>query len=315
MIPYYRPPKIPPKDRRALTQDIGQILESGLITNGEMCRRLEERMAKLHAVDYAIVCSSCTIGLNLVLEALKAKVIAMPSFTWKSVDYITRSRFQRVWMDIDPETWLQIPTFLQFGEKRKIDTYLIQNTFGSLSDFPIENMAEEANVIYDGAYSTGCKDLKIGDAVVLSTTATKSITSCEGGVILTNSKILARELTELRDRCSRMSEVHALIGLYYLNRLSEIIDKKKQIFEYYRRKMPYPCQEIPLTTTYGYYGMLVDNRDTLIEKIRDKIEYRIRYEPVIEGLKNTDYVYEHILCLPCYVDCPYEKVVEVVLDD
>lgn len=306
-IPFYRPLKIPKNDLEGLKEEIGQVLDSGLITNGEKCRQFEDQVRRIHGCDYVVACSSCTSGLSMVLQALGTKRLSLPSFTWKSIGYITE-HYSRVWQDIDRETWLQINR----ETHEKADTYLIHNTFGSVSDYFLPQ--NEANRVYDGAFSFGCPNLPLGDALVMSTTATKTVTSCDGGVILTNKPSLAKKLITQRNICSRMSEVHAVIGLYYVKRLSEILKKKRRIFENYRTKLPYQSQKIPLTTTHGYYGMLIEDRDLLFQKLQGKVECRIRYEPLIAGLPNSDYVAQRILCLPCYPDLDPALVVDAVLE-
>lgn len=308
-VPFYRPLKIPKKDLNKLKEEIGQVLDSGLITNGEKCRKFEDQVKRLHNYDYVIACSSCTQGISMVLQILETKKLCLPSFTWKSIGYITQD-YEKVWQDIDSKTWLQRKYFIH-SYTIKVDTYLIQNTFGSVSNFYPQN---EAKIVYDGAFSLGCQNLPVGDALVMSTTATKTVTSCDGGLILTNDSILANKLKIQRDCCNRMSEVHAVIGLYYLTRLKEIIEKKRRIFNEYRIKLPYPNQVIPLTTTYGYYGMLVESRDQLLTKLQDKIEYRIRYEPLMLGLPGSDHVAKQILCLPCYPDLDPALVINVILE-
>jgi len=308
IVPFYRPLKIPENHLEDLKEEIGQVLDSGLITNGEKCRQFEDQVRRIHGCDHVVACSSCTSSLSLVLQALGTKRLCLPSFTWKSIGYITE-HYDKVWQDIDRETWLQINQYLH-SYTTKVDTHLIHNTFGSVSDF---SPKDEVNIVYDGAFSFGCPNLPIGNAMVMSTTATKPITSCDGGLILTNESSLAEKLTTQRNFCSRMSEVHAVIGLYYLRRLEEVVEKKRRIFDKYRTKLSYPIQAIPLTTTYGYYGMLVEDRDLLLNKLQGKLEYRIRYEPLVEGLPNSDYVAKRILCLPCYPDLDPALVIDAVL--
>lgn len=304
IVPFYRPPEIPEKDLEMLKEEMGQVLSSGLITNGEKCRQFEDQVRKLHGADYAIACSNCTSGISMVLQALNSKVICLPSFTWKSISYITQ-QYNKVWQDIDPETWLQT----KIETPKKVDTHIILNTFGSVSPFTAD---KEVKTVYDGAFSLGCRDAPIGDALVMSTTATKPVTSCEGGLILTNQASLATKLMEQRSCCARMSEVHAVIGLYYLKRIREITEKKQKIFTTYHSKLPYASQAIPIATSYGYYAMLVENRDLLLEKLQGKIECRVRYTPLVSGLPNSDYVAKHILCLPCYPNLDPSTVVNSI---
>lgn len=171
-------------------------------------------------------------------------------------------------------------------------------------------------MIFDAAYSLGAEIKDFGDATLMSMTATKNVTACEAGLVLTNDEKIAGKISEFRDKCSRLSEVNAAVGLAYLKHLDEILERKKKIFEYYRRHLPYPYQKIPNNTTYGYYGMLISTRerDALIKRLTSKLETRIRYEPLIRGLRNTDFVADRILCIPCFPDVNEKEVVELILE-
>lgn len=294
-----------------------------MITNGEYCRKLEEEIKRLYPVCHIIACSSCTQGLQMALWALYGEFgrfsdfappfLYLSSFTWKSINYITRD-YNRQWLDIDPETWLPTLGPLDIRPERVWpSTFLIQHTFGSV--LPWEKQEPNDKVIFDAAYSLGADIKDFGDVTVFSMTATKTVTSCEGGLILTNDDDLAGEMAKLREKCGRMSEVNAAVGLAYLEHLDEIVDRKRQIFEYYRRHLPYPHQKIPISTSFGYYGMLMpftEERNNLINKLEGKLDIRIRYQPLVRGLRNTDFVADHIICIPCFPDVPEREVVELI---
>jgi dTDP-4-amino-4,6-dideoxygalactose transaminase len=56
-----------------------------------------------------------------------------------------------------------------------------------------------------------------------------------------------------------------------------------------------------------------EQRAKLIERIKDKIEYKIYYTPLKSGLINTDWVYSRILCIPSYPDVNESEVVRLCL--
>jgi len=313
MIPFYRPPRLEDSQIEWVQKRIEKCLRSGQITNGENVREFEERVKELHKVEYVIACSSCTQGLWIVLEALKPETLMVQSFTWQSIKYILPLR-PITFCDIDKETWLMNPrvrTYWDFLPRATIYTH----TFGNMGVATVET--EGQNVIYDGAYSLGATLPEEGDATILSSTATKTITSCEGGLILTNNEQLAKEITEIRNKCSRMSELNAIVGLAYLDMLKQILARKEEIFKYYITQLPFKPQKISCWgTTYGYYACLVPERfggrDEIIKKLEGKVETRIRYEPLKSGLPATDEVAKQILCLPCYPDVDEREVVNII---
>jgi len=311
-MPFYRPPKLSDEQIMWIERRITETLRSGQITNGENVREFELRVKELHKVENVIACSSCTQGLWIVLEALKPETLMVQSFTWQSIKYILPLR-PVTYCDIDKETWLMnryVRTYWDFLPRGVIGTH----TFGNSCLANPET--EGCKVVYDGAYSLGADLPEIGDATVLSTTATKTVTSCEGGLILTNNDALAKDMKEIRDKCSRMSEVNAVIGVAYLEMLDQILARKKQIFDYYNAHLPFvPQKTSRWGTTHGYYGCLVPNRDELIKKLEGKVETRIRYEPLKAGLPITDEIAKKILILPCYPDVNEQQVVNIIKEN
>jgi len=313
MIPFYRPPKLSDDQIEWIQKRIEKCLRSGQITNGENVREFEERVKELHKVEHVIACSSCTQGLWIVLEALKPETLMVQSFTWQSVKYILPLR-PVTFCDIDKETWLMNPrvrTYWDFLPKAVIYTH----TFGNMGVATVET--EDQKVIYDGAYSLGADLPDIGDATVLSTTATKTITSCEGGLILTNNTELAKEMVKIRGACSRMSELNAIVGLASLEMLNYILARKKEVFIYYISQLPFKPQKISRWgTTYGYYACLVPerfgSRDEIVKKLEGRIETRIRYEPLKSGLPATDDLAKQVLCIPLYPDVDEREVVNII---
>ena len=113
------------------------------------------------------------------------------------------------------------------------------------------------------------------------------------------------QLQEYRDKCSRMSEFHAKIGLSYLKYLEFILAFKKKVFHYYKDNLEGKFQEIPHDSNYNTIGLLTDL------KIPNDIEYRQYYKPLVP-MGNSDYVYDNIKCLPSWYGVDYKLVVDKI---
>jgi dTDP-4-amino-4,6-dideoxygalactose transaminase len=304
VIPFYQPPRLSDLQTAEIQLELGNILGSGQLTNGRNVRELEEKVAELHKVDHVVACSSATQAMWIVLKTLNVKTVLIQAFTWKSLSYIIPARVK--YCDVNADTWLMTPT----GTK-SASTVIATHTFGNtvVMDKPQKATSE----IYDGAYSLGADLPEIGTATVISLTASKTVTSCEGGLILTNSKGLAHACQEVRDKCSRMSEVNAVIGLAYLQMLKDVLTRKRNIFNYYNSHLLFKSQKAsPYGTNYGFYGCLVPNRTQFMEKLQNKLELRIRYAPLIQGLPITDEIAQKIVLLPCYSDLDPATVVNQI---
>jgi len=222
----------------------------------------------------------------------------MPAFNWWSDLFINQMRRQKInWLDIDRETWLP--------KWNNGITTLYLNTFGNVSNYEGEN-----EVIYDSSHCIGAKIPDLGRGHCFSLAPTKLITSCEGGLIVMEQIHEMEELINWRDKCCRMSEVHAIIGLETLKHLDEVKQWKRNTYDYYSTKIPGQFQKIEYDSSYNTIGFLNTEDLTIPEHITTK-QY---YEPIHRGLPNTDYVYSKICCLPSFYNAPTEAIVESILD-
>lgn len=293
MIPYHKPYPI--------QVDFSDIFESGIYSKGEYVEKLEKKIKKIYTYPkYCIGISSCTQGIfasfcYLLREDINQDVVQIPSFIWKSLEIIYETGTDIDWIDIDKKTWLP----KNYGYN---DYSIGLHTFG--------NLMKEHCDIFDASHAFGAKILDWGEATVFSLAPTKLVTSGEGGIVLTNNEELAKFVREYRDKNARMSEFHAKIALEYLKHLDKFLAWKKRVFEYYRDHIEGQFQEIPYDSNYNTIGFLNINK----LKMPENIEFRQYYEPLKRGLKNTDYVYENIICLPSWYNVDYKKIVDMIND-
>lgn len=284
-----------------ISNKIKDIIKSGQLTNGKYVQRLEESIKKYYNVKYCLATSSCTLGLMMCTAFFKPAYFDVSMFNWWSDKYLLDFLCQKIkWVDINKETWLPEEINPLFS--------LYINTFGNIG------ISKSKEAIYDSSHCLGAKIKDIGLANVFSLAPTKLITSCEGGLVITNNNCLYDFVKERRDRMARMSEIHAFIGLYYFNNyLDAALRWKKNAYEYYRTKIPGQFQKISENSSYNTIGFINDKK--LL--IPPEIETRQYYEPIHDnGLEsNTKYVYENIVCLPSYYNCNIEKITELILNE
>ncbi len=303
IIPYHKPLELDALETKFLIAKIKRVLKSGMLTNDKYVRELEFQIKSMYGMEYVIATSNCTMGIALCFQYLENSphiTIEMPNFTWIS-PYLMISHLQKVFVDIDKETWLM--NDLGEGLKLSFPTH----TFGNLIEIKSNN-----KVLYDGAHALGSKIKNFGDATVLSLAPTKLVTSCEGGLVLTDDKHLNDFVRFRRDRCSRMSEIHALIGLATLKHLDMILAWKEEVYHYYKSYLPGQFQKIPIDSNYNTIGFL--NIEELI--IPEHITTKQYYQPVfdMELMPNAFEVYKNIICLPSYHNCAYVDIVDDILE-
>jgi perosamine synthetase len=299
----FKPPELSYLEVLKLQTQLAEILDSGILTDGSYCRRLEEEVCRRYNVDYAFVAPNATVALDVLVKTINPKEIYSPAFTWKSLSSVFTGR-QVTWLDIDKQTWLPL---IEGYPRDGLTVY--NHTFGNVGE------AEKPSggmLVYDAAQAFGAKIKDFGDATVFGFAPTKPVTCGEGGMIVTNDSKIAGLLEKTRHALLRMSEIQAAVGITYLCKLPEVQKERRKICDYYRKHLPFQGQIVPFSHSFSVYGILVSEREKLIDKIKGKMEYRIYYEPLERGLKNTEWVFERILCIPSYAGCPYKEIVELL---
>jgi perosamine synthetase len=230
--------------------------------------------------------------------------VIMPTFTIIScAQAIIYNGGIPVLVDSDPRTWCmnvdqlreKIETEMKKGDG-KLKAIMPVHIYGHPVDMdPILELAEKYNlkIIEDAAevhgaeYLTGCATANpqwkccggLGDISVFSFYANKLITTGEGGMVLTNDPAYAEKARSLRNLCFRpeqrfshtelghnyrLTNVQAAIGLGQLERIEEIIAKKRWMGKTYTERLhsihglQLPVEEVWAKNVYWMYGIIVD---------------------------------------------------------
>ncbi|MFJ6650082.1 DegT/DnrJ/EryC1/StrS family aminotransferase [Streptomyces sp. NPDC091290] len=261
-IPYTRP---------SITDlEIGYVLDAATRGWGEHCydyvRRFEEAFADHVGVPHAVSTSSATGALHLGLAALgigpEDEVIA-PDITWiASVAPAVHLGATVRFADIDPVTWCMTPESVEARFTDRTRAVIAVHLYGNPCDVVrlaelcekrrvalIEDTAEGIGTLIDGRRAGS-----LGRFSVFSFHGTKTVTSGEGGMLLTRDADLAAAVRVLNNHGRepgraadfvpetigykyRMSNLQAALGLGQVQRLDELIHRKKRILELYRERL------------------------------------------------------------------------------
>lgn len=260
---------------------ISDSLDSGWVAQGPKVSAFEKEVAIHEGVAEGVATTSCTTALHLsmVAQGLKEGMDAIaPAFTFVATENaITMTGATPVMVDIDRNTFNIDINALQ---KTIDEVYTFKNDklvnkksgnvlwgiipvheFGLCCDiYSINRMAEEYHlqVIEDAACALGAKIGEIhqgafGNTSCISFHPRKSITTGEGGMILTDDAALAGRMRELRTHGStvsadardkahgfllpefpeagynyRMTDIQGAMGLAQIKKLDYIIGKKRK---------------------------------------------------------------------------------------
>lgn len=232
---------------------------------GSYNTRFEEAFADYIGRRYAVTLPSCTSAIHLSLLALgvgPGDEVIVPDLTWIAtaapISYVGATP---IFADIDPETWCISPeSFKEYitpGTKAiiPVDLYGGMPDMDSLKEIALRH---KIAIIEDAAEAIGSKYKgrragSFGDTGVFSFHGSKTLTTGEGGMLVTDREDLYRRVLFLRDHGRapgsklfynsqvaykyKMSSLQAALGLAQLERVDELVEKKRLIFSWYRREL------------------------------------------------------------------------------
>jgi len=251
-----------------------QVLRSSRLSLGPKLDEFEEAMTSYAGTAHAIGVSSGTAGLHLALNALgigPGDEVILPSFTFvAAANAVLYQRATPVFADIDPQSLNLDPVQVEKAITSRTRAILVVHTFGQPADLTallelakrhglllIEDACEALGSEYRGRKVGG-----IGDVGVFSFYPNKPITMGEGGVLVTNDKVLAAKMRALRNQGRdsmdnwlqhsvlgynyRLPEMNCALGLEQLKRLEWIIGHRESLLQRYCQMMQEICPEIEL---------------------------------------------------------------------
>jgi perosamine synthetase len=230
---------------------------------GTFVRRFEQSFATYIGVRHAIAVPHCTSALHLALLALgigEGDEVIVPESTWiASAAPITYVGAQPVFADIDPTTWNISPESIERLITAKTRAVIPVGLYGLPVDMPaIRKIAEKfkLHVIEDTAQSlggmySGKMSGSAADIAAFSFHGTKTLTTGEGGMFVTDDDDIFERALFLRDHGRsrvdyknffntevaykyKMSDLQAAFGLAQLERIDQLLEKKRTIFQWYR---------------------------------------------------------------------------------
>ena len=276
------------------------VARSGAYVLGKNVAALEEAAAAYLGVDHAVAVGSGTDALHLALAALEIgpgdEVITTPFTFAATVEAIEYVGAQPVLVDIDPDTYNIDPNRIEDAVTEKTRAILPVHMFGLPADMQavteiatrhdlmvVEDCAQSFGAAVD-AYRVG----SIGTACAHSFYPTKTL-GClgDGGLISTPDAAVDQRLRELRNHGiaaggehvrlgfnSRLDELQAAILLPKLMRIDDSNDRRRQIAQHYNEVLlaagaKTPSEPDGAHHVYGYYTIIVDDRDALRARLGD----------------------------------------------
>ena len=310
-IPVYKP-DITSREKEL----VNQCLETGWISSrGEFVERFEKAFADYVGSEYAISVCNGTVALHVALLAMgvgPGDEVIVPTLTYiSSANAVAYTGATPIFVDSTPGTWTIDPEDVRRVITPKTRAIMPVHLYGQSCHMEeLAKIASEHNLllIEDCAEAIGtyCSDRHVGtlgDISTFSFYGNKTITTGEGGMIITNNPSLADRCRHLKGQGLakhreywhdivgynyRMTNICAAIGVAQLERIEETLQRKKEIAELYRLNLEthfeFQYMEPGMTHSHWMECILVPSpaqRDPLREHLqKNGIETRPVFYPI-----------------------------------
>lgn len=202
-------------------ENIIKPLESGWVVQGPYVNEFQKMFAEFTGAKYALATTNCTTALHLGLEAVgigKGDKVIVPSFTYiATANAVEYTGAEVVFCDINLKTFNIDETKLEelINKDKSIKGIVPVNLFGLCANLPyIMELAKKYNlkVVEDSACGfdgwIGDKHSgTFGDCGCFSFHPRKSISTGEGGMLITNNEKIAEIVSQLRDHGASKSDL------------------------------------------------------------------------------------------------------------
>ena len=259
--------KIPYASPSITDLEVGYATDAAANGWGDNCyayiNRFEELFKEHLGVEHAIATSSCTGALHMGLAALgigQGDEVIMADTNWiATAAPVVHLGAKPVFVDISEESWCIAPSLAEAAITPRTKAIIATHLYGNLCEMKellaigekydlaiIEDSAEAIGSIYHGQRAGS-----MGTFGTFSFHGTKTITTGEGGMFVTNDSTLHEKVLTLsnhgRSRGQtkqfwadvigfkyKMSNVQAAIGCAQMERINELISRKREIFSFYQ---------------------------------------------------------------------------------
>jgi dTDP-4-amino-4,6-dideoxygalactose transaminase len=346
------------KNLEQITDEIKSVLRSGRLTDGPQVAAFEKEFAVYTGIKYAIATNSGSGSLDIALRHFKlnGREVIVPTNTFVSTpNAVISAGGKPVFVDMNPQT-----LGIDFEDvKRRVTPktagVIVVHIAGLVCPqiWELKAFCEERGLFLvedcahaHGAMLDGKKAGTFGDVGCFSFYPTKVMTSCEGGMVISDDAQLAEEARILRT-CGqntsrqmvmmgqnwRLNEVAAVIGRSQLAHLEEFLTKRSEVAEWYKEVLSgiegLSLYKVPQNSRCSYYKY-----PTFLPKGLDRTEistmmmekfgietghvyfppchlhpyYRETYGTKLGDFPTAESVLTHVLCLPIHVEVTKEDI-------
>ncbi len=331
---------------------IKRAFDNNYIAEGEMAKEFHDRLLEIIGAKYGCFASNGTLALYLALRALGIKagdeVIVQDITFIASANAVEMTGATPVFVDIPK---YNSPTIDLTKIKRSKNTkaVVLCHLFGTACENVDEVkeycMEHGLFLVEDAAQALAIKSKSghcgtFGDVGTFSFYADKTITTGEGGFVVTDSEEIYERMLYLRNQGRkksgtfihehigynfRITDIQACLGLSQLAKLDKIVSDKIRIYEAYKTYLGDNVDFLNIDNRFSYIPfrvvIFVNNAEKMIKIMLDKgIEPRSIFYPLHKqpcylsestmdsNFSNSNKCFDRGICLPTWVGLKDEDI-------
>jgi perosamine synthetase len=352
-------------DENELTE-LKRVINSTFVVEHKLTKEFEQMTKDMTGAKYAIAYANGTMALYASLIALgiqKDDEVIIPNITFvATANAVILAGAKPVLCEVKKDTFTMdvkkaeklitnktkiiIPVHL-YGQSVDMDEILYFSNKHNLK--VLEDAAQGVGVKFNNQH-TGT----FGNIGILSYYGNKTITTGEGGIILTNDEELAKKVYRLKNHGRDVkgtfihryigfnfafTEMQAAIGISQMKKLPQIIAKKKKIHDLYKKKLSnidglkIAYLDKRSTPVFWFTSFVTDSVDELIDYLKKynietrRFFYPLNLQPCYsdkQHIKNIDNdfsiseeIYNNGISLPSSYNLTVEdqyKVIEKIIE-
>lgn len=297
-----------PYTRHTLTvEDVAAVVQamaSGWLTQGRLVGDFERAISVFVGTPSQVVAvNSGTSAIRAMLNLPSGSKVIMPALTFVATAHAARwAGCEVVLADVKEDTLTLDPASV--ARLLPARAVIAVDYAGCPADYDElrEVVGPNTLLLADAAHSFGAiyKDYDVGaipavDATAFSFHPSKTITTGEGGAVVTRNKAVASYASRLRDHGRqeglavdlgfnlRMSEMHAALGLSQLKRADQLLSRREEIAESYAKHLHGLLVPENRTSSRHLYPIRVPHRERFRKYLRDaEIDTQVHYMLVCE---------------------------------
>ena len=287
--------------------------------HSDYIKKFEAQFAEYVGAKHALATSSCTGALHIALLSLgvgPGDEVIIPECTWiATASAVVYTGATPVFADIRADSWVmdaeKVSRLITPRTKVIIPVHLYghpveMEALWALADKHGISILEDAAPSIGARYK-GRRTGSLGRAAAFSFQGAKALVTGEGGMLVTSDDALMERARFLNDHGRdpksplaaieigykyKMSNMQGALGLAQIQRADEIVNKKRQLFEWYRSRLA-DVEEITLNverpecfSIYWMSSMVLGpkikiGRDEFMKQLKERmVDTRPFFEPI-----------------------------------